>query len=84
MRRLAGVQFGDSDFSIFKAVHELEARLVGRALQESGGSVTRAAQMLGLRHQTFLSMLNTRHRHLLGKRSPSSKRRRSVFKKVEG
>ncbi|HEX8190341.1 MAG TPA: hypothetical protein VF586_18435 [Pyrinomonadaceae bacterium] len=83
MRRLAGARIGDEDFTLFGAVHELEARLVARALDEAEGSVTRAAKILGLRHQTFLSMLNTRHRGLLEKRTPAEKRRRSIIKVVK-
>lgn len=81
MRRLAGVQLGDESFTLFDAVHEIEARLIARALEESEGSVTRAAQLLGLRHQTFLAMLNTRHQHLMDKRKPRGKRRRSIIKR---
>ena len=81
MRRLAGVRPGDESFRLFDAVHEIEARLIARALEESGGSVTRAAQMLGLRHQTFLAMLNTRHQQLMDKRKPRGKRRRSIIKR---
>jgi transcriptional regulator with GAF, ATPase, and Fis domain len=81
MRRLAGVQLGDESFTLFDAVHEIEARLIARALEESEGSVTRAAQLLGLRHQTFLAMLNTRHQHLMDKRKPRGKRRRSIVKR---
>jgi tetratricopeptide (TPR) repeat protein len=83
MRRLAGVQFGDKNFTIFNAVHELEAKLIRQALEEAGGSVTRAARLLGIRHQTFLSMLNTRHRKLIDKRRPAEKRLRSIIKKIE-
>jgi DNA-binding protein Fis len=81
MRRLAGVQLGDESFTLFDAVHEIEARLIARALDEAEGSVTRAAQLLGLRHQTFLAMLNTRHQHLMDKRKPRGKRRRSIIKR---
>ena len=81
MRRLAGVQLGDESFKLFDAVHEIEARLIARALEESNGSVTRAAQLLGLRHQTFLAMLNTRHQHLMDKRKPRGRRRRSIIKR---
>ncbi|HWW76837.1 MAG TPA: helix-turn-helix domain-containing protein [Pyrinomonadaceae bacterium] len=81
MRRLAGVQLGDESFTLFDAVHEIEARLIARALEEAEGSVTRAAQLLGLRHQTFLAMLNTRHQHLMDKRKPRGKRRRSIIKR---
>lgn len=80
MERLAGVRLGD-DVSLFDAVHEVEARLITRALEESKGSVTHAAQLLGLRHQTFLAMLNTRHQELMDKRKPRGKRRRSIIKK---
>jgi DNA-binding protein Fis len=81
MRRLAGVQLGDESFTLFEAVHEIEARLIARALEEAEGSVTRAAQMLGLRHQTFLAMLNTRHQQLMDKRKPRGRRRRSIIKR---
>ena len=81
MRRLAGVQIGDESFRLFDAVHEIEARLIARALEESKGSVTRAAQLLGLRHQTFLAMLNTRHQQLMDKRKPRGRRRRSIIKR---
>ena len=81
MRRLAGVQFGDKNFTIFNAVHELEAKLISQALDDAEGSVTRAAKLLGIRHQTFLSMLNLRHRRLLEKRSPAEKRLKSIIKK---
>ena len=80
MRRMAGAQVGDRDFSFFDAVHETEARLIERALDAAGGSVTRAAKVLGIRHQTFLSMLNTRHRKLLEKRTPPGRRLRSIIK----
>lgn len=79
MRRLAGTQLGDKNFTIFNAVHELDAKLIVQALEEADGSVTRAAQLLGIRHQTFLSMLNTRHRKLLEKRKPREERLRSII-----
>ena len=50
------------------------------ALEEAGGSIVRAARLLGLRHQTFSTMLNNRHRKLLAKRTPREKRLRSVIK----
>jgi tetratricopeptide (TPR) repeat protein len=81
MRRLEGVQLGDKNFTIFGAVHEFEAKLIGKALEEAGGSVTKAARLLGIRHQSLLAMLNVRHRKLLEKRKPQEKRRRSIIKK---
>jgi tetratricopeptide (TPR) repeat protein len=80
MRRLVGVRPGDKDFTLYNAVHELEERLIEWALEEGGGSVVRAARLLGLSHQTFSSMLNQRHKKLLPKRTPPE-RRRSIIKK---
>ena len=80
MRRLAGVQLGGKNFTLFGAVEELEAKLITRALDEAGGSVTRAAKLLGIRHQTLTSMLQTRHRRLQSKRTPPEKRLRSIIK----
>lgn len=80
MRRLAGVQFGEKNFTLFSAVQELEAKLIWQALDEAGGSVTRAANILGIRHQTLSSMLNTRHKRLLSKRTPPEKRLKSIIK----
>jgi DNA-binding protein Fis len=81
MRRLAGVQLGDKNFTLFDAVHEVETRLITQALDEAGGSVTRAARLLGVRHQTLAAMLQTRHKRLMDKRTPPEKRRRSIIKK---
>jgi tetratricopeptide (TPR) repeat protein len=80
MRRLAGVQLDDKNFSLFSAVNEFEAKLIGQALDEAGGSVTRAAKLLGLRHQTLAAILETRHKKLLSKRTPAEKRRRRIIK----
>jgi transcriptional regulator with PAS, ATPase and Fis domain len=81
MRRLAGVRLDDQNFSLYSAVSEFEAKLIGRALDEAGGSVSRAAKQLGLRHQTLTAILETRHKKLLSKRTPVQKRRRSIIKK---
>jgi tetratricopeptide (TPR) repeat protein len=83
MRRMVGTQLGDKNFTLFGAVHEIEARHIAQALDEAGGSVTRAARLLGIRHQTFLSMLNTRHRRLLEKRTPPEKRLKSIIKSTK-
>jgi tetratricopeptide (TPR) repeat protein len=80
MKRLTTVQFGDKNFTLPGAVHEFEARLVERALEETGGSVVAAARLLGLTHQTFCSLLNTRHSRLSEKRKPPKKRLKSIIK----
>ncbi|HEX8721658.1 MAG TPA: hypothetical protein VF736_13565 [Pyrinomonadaceae bacterium] len=77
---MAGAQPGDRDFSFFNAVHEVEAVLVESAPEAAGASVTRAAKMPGILHQTFLSMLNTRHRGLDEKRTPPGRRTRGIVR----
>lgn len=57
-----------------------EERLIEWALEEAQGSVVRAARLLGLKHQTFSSMLNQRHKRFLEKRTPRVKRLRSIIK----
>lgn len=81
MRRLNTVQLGDKNFSLIRAVHEFEAKLIGRALEESGGSVTGAARLLGMTHQTLNSILKMRHKQLSAKRRPVQKRLKSIIKK---
>lgn len=80
MRRMAGPQPGEREFTMQEVIREMEERCIEQALEASGGSVTRAARMLGLHHQSFIAMLNTRHRKLLPKRRPAEKRLRSIIK----
>jgi tetratricopeptide (TPR) repeat protein len=80
MRRLSDTPFHEKNFSLYGAVHDFEAKLIGQALEESGGSVTSAARLLGLTHQTLISILNTRHKGLAGKRKAPQKRLKSIIK----
>jgi tetratricopeptide (TPR) repeat protein len=80
MRRLAGVELHDKNFTLHGAVHEFEAKIIEQALEEAGGSVTRAAKLLGITHQTFTSMLDRRHKKLQAKRTPRERRLRSIIK----
>jgi CheY-like chemotaxis protein/tetratricopeptide (TPR) repeat protein len=66
-------------FSLRDAVHRRERRFIERALQDAGGSVTRAAHLLGLKHQTLIALLNNRHRNLLHIRKPVAPRKRSII-----
>lgn len=81
MRRLAGMDVRDKNFTLYGAVHEFEGRLIEQALEEAGGSVTRAAKLLGIRYQSLSSIIEGRHRKLLKKRTPPERRRRSIIKK---
>lgn len=83
MRRLSDPTIHEKNFSLYGAVHELEAKLIGQALEEAGGSVTKAARLLGLKHQTFIAMLQKRHKGLRGQRTPLTKRLKSIIKKPE-
>ena len=57
-----------------------EARLIEGALRETGGVVSRTAQLLGLTRQSLDSMLNRRHRRLRPLRTPTEPRRSSLLR----
>ncbi len=80
MRRLTEPPLTDKNFSFFSAVQEFEARIIGQALDATGGNITQAGRLLGLSHQTLISILNKRHRALLGKRKPPQRRLKSIIK----
>ena len=66
-----------SSFEFKQTVRRFEAGLIKRALQEAGGSVTRAAYLLGFgHHQTLVSLLNSRHKNLQNARRPVKPRKR--------
>jgi tetratricopeptide (TPR) repeat protein len=71
IKRLVGAHLRDRNFSLHGAVHDLEARFIERALEEAEGSVSRAANLLGLEHQSLIYLLETRHKRLAGKRTPA-------------
>lgn len=69
-------------FSLKQHVRAFEKSLIERALRDSGGAVTKAARLLGFRHhQSLISLINGRHRDLLGTRSAVRKRRRPLLSK---
>jgi hypothetical protein len=68
------------NFSFREAVLRYESGIIEKALKDAGGIVSRAAQMLGMKHHNNLvSILNSRHRELLGERKPIVPRRRSII-----
>jgi transcriptional regulator with GAF, ATPase, and Fis domain len=67
-------------FSLDSEVLRYEGSLIRRALEESGGSVTRAARLLGVTHQGLAFILNGRHSDLLSIRTPVKRRRRSIIR----
>jgi CheY-like chemotaxis protein/tetratricopeptide (TPR) repeat protein len=75
-------------FSFKQHVQESERTVIERALRDAGGSVTKAAHLLGFKHhQSLISLLNTRHKELLKARTTIRRRRRHLFsgaKKTKG
>jgi tetratricopeptide (TPR) repeat protein len=80
IKRLSGMQIHDRNFTFYGAVQELEARLIEEALDLEGGSITRAAERLGLKRQTLSNMLKVRHKKLFGKRTPPVPRLKSIVR----
>jgi tetratricopeptide (TPR) repeat protein len=81
VKRLSGMQIHDRNFTFYGAVHELEAKLIEQALELEGGSITRAAERLGLKRQTLSNMLQDRHKKLFDRRTPPVPRLKSIIKK---
>lgn len=67
-------------FSLDAEVLRYEGTLIRRALEEAGGSVTRAARLLGVTHQGLAFILNGRHSDLSSIRTPVKRRRRSIIR----
>ena len=67
--------------SFEEEVRKCESSLIKGALEESNGSVTRAAKILGLTHQGLCYIINHRHKTLLDNRAPIRVRRKSVMKR---
>jgi tetratricopeptide (TPR) repeat protein len=66
------------DFSLDEEVRSIERRLIEWALEEAGGSVSRAARLLGFKHhQSLNSLIETKHPDLRDKRIPARPRKRS-------
>jgi tetratricopeptide (TPR) repeat protein/CheY-like chemotaxis protein len=71
-------------FSMRKEIERIEKILINRALRDAGGSVTKAAQLLGFHHhQSLISLLNSRHSELLEHRSVVRRRHRHLFSKPQ-
>jgi len=71
--RLSGTRIHDKDFTLYGAVHELEAKFIEQALEDAEGSVTHAAKLLGISHQAAY-LLRTMHKGFQKKRTPARER----------
>jgi CheY-like chemotaxis protein/tetratricopeptide (TPR) repeat protein len=68
-------------FSLKRHVKAAESSVIERALRDAGGSVSKAAKLLGFKHhQSLISLLNSRHKDLLKTRSTVRKRRRHIVR----
>ena len=70
----------DNGSSLEELVLHYEGNLIKQALETSGGSVTRAARLLGVTHQGLAFILNGRQKALLSVRTPVKARRRSIIR----
>jgi tetratricopeptide (TPR) repeat protein len=69
-----------TNFSLKQALLKYEANVIKQALKDSGGSVTRAARLLGFKHhQSLISLISSRHKELLTVRSEIRKRRQHLM-----
>lgn len=67
--------------NLAEEVGRYRGQLIKRALDASGGVVTRAAQLLGTSHQALVNIINTRHKDLLVLRKPIKHRPRSIIRR---
>jgi two-component system chemotaxis response regulator CheY len=69
-------------FSLKQHVRTGERAVIEKALRDAGGSVTKAAHLLGFKHhQSLISLIASRHQDLLSTRSTVRKRRRHIVSK---
>jgi hypothetical protein len=72
-----------TEFSLSETLRRHESRFIQMALEDTDGSVTKAAALLGLPgHQSLNFILHRRHPELLNARRPIRPRRRSTLKLV--
>lgn len=81
IKKLGGLKLTDENFTLPEAVLEYERKFIEEALIKERGVITRAAMRLGISRQVLSSMINTRHKSLLDKRSPVKTRYKSIIKK---
>jgi CheY-like chemotaxis protein len=82
-QRLIGARLSDEGFTLPDVVLAYEAKFIREALEAEHGSVARAAKRLGVQHQSLINILKTRHKDLLGLRTPAKPRRRSIFRTIK-
>jgi tetratricopeptide (TPR) repeat protein len=81
IRAQRGPKLSDPGFSLTKVMRAYEYRFIKQALENSQGSISRAARLLGIPYQSLGYVIKTRHKDLMSKRTPIKKRRSSIIKK---
>ena len=66
--------------TLAEEIKRYEGELIRQALKASGGSVTHAARILGLTHQSLSFILHTRHQGLSTELKPRKRRQRSIIR----
>jgi len=66
--------------TLAEEIKRYEGELIRQALNASGGSVTQAARLLGLTHQSLSFILHTRHQGLTTELKPRKRRQRSIIR----
>jgi tetratricopeptide (TPR) repeat protein len=72
----------DKTLSLDEQVRHYEGLLIKQALDETQGSISRAAKILGTSHQGLSYKISEQHPELMTSRRPPRIRRRSIIKKV--
>ena len=62
-------------------VKRYEAELIRKALDQTGGRITKTAEILGMSHQALSDLIKGKHKDLQSARTPRRARRRSIIKK---
>lgn len=66
--------------TLAEEIKRYEGELIAQALEACGGSVTQAARVLGLTHQSLSFILHSRHRGLSANLKPRKRRQRSIMR----
>lgn len=66
--------------TLAEEIKRYEGELIAQALKACGGSVTQAARILGLTHQSLSFILHSRHQALSAGLKPRKRRQRSIMR----
>jgi tetratricopeptide (TPR) repeat protein len=79
--RLEEVRALSEKLPLVKELERYEHSLIKQALISGGGSITKAAYLLGTSHQHLAYLIEKKHRDLLALRTPAKRRLKSIIKR---